>query len=137
MNQPISILFYYAYNVSFTGAPRMILHLLTALDSARFTPIFVSQCESPLTDEVRTQGITTLVTAFPAVLDVYNEGILGYGVAGKLQSASALLRYNRQIEAIGRQHNVRGIWARNVKSVLLVGPAARRCSVVNNSILSC
>jgi glycosyltransferase involved in cell wall biosynthesis len=36
-----------------------------------------------------------------------------------------LVRYNQQIAQLGRQYQVQGIWGRNVKSILLIGLAAR------------
>lgn len=129
MNQPIPLLFYVPYRQTFTGGPRVLLNLLTRLDRTQFQPICVAQQENPLTEQLRQNQIETVIVPFPPILDVYNEGVFSYSAIDKLRSIKALIDYNRQIEQIGRQYQVRGIWGRNVKTVLLVGIAAQRLKV--------
>lgn len=129
MSYPISLLFYVPYRQNLTGGPRVLLNLLMQLDRTKFRPICVAQQESILTEQLREQNIETVIVPFPSILNVYNEGVFSYSPLDKLRSAKALLDYNLQIERIARQYQVQGIWGRNVKTVLLVGIAARRLGV--------
>jgi glycosyltransferase involved in cell wall biosynthesis len=129
MNQPIPVLFYAPYSKNFTGGPRVFLNLLEQLDKAQFRPICVSHRESSLTDALHDRKIETIILPFPDILDIYNEGVFAYSWLDKLRSLKALVHYNHQIEQLGRQYRVQGIWGRNVKSILLIGLAARRLGV--------
>lgn len=129
MNTPTPLLFYAPYSQNFTGAPRVFLNLLEQLDQTQFRPICVSQRESLLTAQLHQQGFETIIIPFPKILDVYNEGIFSYTLTDKLKSAKALFEYNQQIAQLGQQYQVQGIWGRNVKSILLIGMAARQLGV--------
>jgi glycosyltransferase involved in cell wall biosynthesis len=129
MSQPIPLLFYVPYRHSLTGGPRVLLNLLTRLDRTQVQPIAVAQQESPFTDQLRQSQIETVIVPFPPILAVYHEGVFAYSLVDKLRSAKALLDYNQQIAEIGRRYQVQGIWGRNVKTILLVGMAARRLGV--------
>ena len=126
MSSPLPVLFYYPYNQSMTGGPRVVLNLTDRLEARRFFPIVATQRESPLTDELRRRGVKTVVIPFPEILDVYEGKALSYSLLQKLRSAAALVNYNRRIEAVCREYGVRAMWGRNIKSVLLTGLAARR-----------
>ncbi|MBE9011850.1 glycosyltransferase [Pseudanabaenaceae cyanobacterium LEGE 13415] len=129
MSQPIPFLFYAPYSKSFTGGPRVFLNLIERLDKTQFRPICVSHCESLLTNALRDRQIETIILPFPKILEVYNEGVFAYSWIDKLRSLKALVQYNSRLEQIARRYQVRGIWGRNVKSILLIGLAARRLGV--------
>lgn len=129
ITQPIPILFYVPYSKTFTGAPRVFLNLIDRLDRTQFRPICVAHREGRLTAALRDRQLDILIVPLPPILDVENEGVFAYSWTDKLLSFKALLDYNRQIEGIGRQYGVRGIWGRNVKTVLFVGLAARNLGV--------
>lgn len=122
-------LFYAPSGPNLTGGAKTFLQLLERLDPARFCPICVAARQSPLTDRLQQLGYKTLIVPFPPILDVYNEGVFAYSLKDKLSSLRAVLDYNARIAAIGQQHQVRGIWGRNVKSILLIGLAARQLRV--------
>jgi glycosyltransferase involved in cell wall biosynthesis len=95
------------------------------LDRTKIHPICVASCPSHLTDRLQQIGIDSLIVPFPAILNVYNEAVFAYSLFDKIKSVQALLDYNARIAGIGQQYQVRGIWGRNVKSILLLGLAAR------------
>jgi len=129
MNSSINILFYYPYGRGLTGGPRFLLNLLERLDKTRFRPIVVSQKQSPLTEEAEVLGCQKIIVPFPSILNTYNEGILQYSVVNKLNSLKALLEYNKKIEDLAKKYNINCFWGRNIKSVLLIGIAAKRLNI--------
>ncbi len=120
------ILFYYSYSQNFTGGPRGLVNLINLLDRSHFKPIFVSQQESLLTEQLSQQDVEVVIVPFTKILDVYNQGVFSYSLADKISTLKALLEYNDHIANIARQHNIDCIWSRNIKSVLLTGIAAKK-----------
>ncbi|MEB3357731.1 MAG: glycosyltransferase family 4 protein [Synechococcales bacterium] len=126
MRQQIPILLFSPYTQHLTGGPRVFLNLVERLDQSIFKPICVFHKESEVSQRCGDRGFETVVVPFPAILDIYNEGIFAYSGRDKLRSLKALLDYNTEIKQVGLRYGVRAIWGRNVKSVLLIGLAAHQ-----------
>ena len=107
-----------------TGAPRTVLNLLSELRKNGFRLILVTQHESQLTDRLREREIEVEILHVPPILDVFDEGIFDYSWIDKAKAFRAVLAYNREIMQIANAYNVDGIWARQVKGVLLAGFAS-------------
>ncbi len=109
---------------SLTGAPRTVLNLLTGLHQRGFRPVLVTQRESPLTERLREQGIRVEILPLPSILDVFDEAVFEYSWTDKIKALGAVLTYNREMMRLADEYNADGIWARQVKGVLLTGFAA-------------
>ena len=116
-------------DLSLTGGPRTVVNLLTGLQSAGYGVVLLSQRESALTEELRSQGTTVEIIGLPNILDTHNEQAKNYSLAQQAEGFVQLLRYNQRIATCCRKHEVDGLWARNVKGVLMVGVAAWRLGV--------
>jgi glycosyltransferase involved in cell wall biosynthesis len=109
---------------SLTGAPRTVLNLLTGLQGSGFRPILVTQRESILTERLCANDVSVEVLPLPPLLDVFDEGVLSYSLTDKLKSVGALLKYNRRLADVAKTYDADGVWARQIKGVMLSGFAA-------------
>lgn len=123
---PLPFACYYGYSPELTGGPRTVLSFLARLDPARFRPVLLTHHESPLAQGARALGVPVELVPPPAVLDVRGGRGLRYGWRQRAASLRALAGYTRELRGVLRRHRVRGLWARNARSVLLAGMAARR-----------
>jgi glycosyltransferase involved in cell wall biosynthesis len=124
---PISFACYYgAYSPELTGGPRTILAFLSHLDPARFRPVLVTHRESPLSDGARALGVPVELVPPPGLLSAGGGAALRYSWRQRAATLRAMGPYTGELRRVLRRHAVRGVWARNVRSVMLVGPAARR-----------
>lgn len=112
-------------DLSLTGGPRTVVNLLTGLQSAGHGVVLLSQRESALTEELRSRGVAAEVVTLPDILDVHDEQAMDYSLPRKAKSLFELLKYNQRIATRCRKHEVDGLWARQIKGILLVGIAAR------------
>ncbi|MFB6286744.1 MAG: glycosyltransferase family 4 protein [Candidatus Bipolaricaulia bacterium] len=112
-------------DLSLTGGPRTVVNLLTGLQSAGHDVVLLSQRESALTEELRSRGVPVEVVTLPDILDVHDEQAIGYSLPRKAKSLFELLKYNQRVATYCRKHEVDGLWARQIKGILLVGVAAQ------------
>ncbi|MBT9312465.1 glycosyltransferase family 4 protein [Leptothoe kymatousa] len=124
-----NVLLYYPYNQNFTGGPRVVINLAKVLTNRGFSPIVATQKASSLTDELCKANIRYEIIEFPEILDVYGGKTLGYSFFQKLASLRAISEYNHAIEKVCMHHNVKAIWGRGIKSILLTAKAAKQLSV--------
>lgn len=129
--QPNNILFYYPYNKTMTGGPRVLLSLLELLDRAKYYPIVITQKQSPLVDELKRKKVEVLVIPLPSILDEQDGRVLKYGVVKMANSFIHLMQYNLSIYRVLKNKKIKLIWARNIKAVLFVGFA----TLITNTIL--
>ena len=123
---PIPFACYYGYSPELTGGPRTVLLFLAHLDPARFRPVLLTHRDSPLARGARDLGVEVELVPPPDVLAVQGERGLRYSWRERAASLAALAAYTGQVRRVLRRHAVRGVWARNAKSVLMVAAAARR-----------
>ena len=119
------VLFYYPFNQTMTGGPRTVLNLIADIDQRGLRPVVVSQNENPLIEEVRRRGMEAHVLPFPPILDVYDKAALSYSLGKKLRAGAAVLAYNCRLAWLAQRREVRAIWARNIRGVLMTAAAAR------------
>lgn len=110
---------------SLTGAPRTVLNLLSGLHRQGFRPVLVTQRESALTEQLRERGIEVEILPLPSILDVFDEGVLEYSWIDKIRALGAVFNYNRRMMRLADAYDADGIWARQVKGILLAGPVAQ------------
>lgn len=115
------------FGTSYTGGPRVVKNLVSSLDCARFEPFVITNKESPLTSDLRELGVRYAVVDLPA--DVATGGRSVQGWRNKFNTFTVVLSSNRKIAGIIRREGIRLLWARNIKSVLLAGVAARRAKI--------
>jgi phosphatidylinositol alpha-1,6-mannosyltransferase len=123
---PIPFACYYGYSPELTGGPRTVLLFLAHLDRARFRPVLLTHRDSPLAEGARALGVPVELVPPPAILDVRDGRGLHYSWPERAASLRALAGYTGELRGVLRRHGVRGVWARNAKSVVMVGMAARR-----------
>lgn len=126
MNKPQPILFFLPFNTSMSGGPRVLLNLLLALDGSKLQPHVITTEDSPLTQAVRERGIRLHIIEPDPILSAKKGKTLKYGLTGKWKSRNALRRYNERVFQYISEHNIRLVWARNLKGVMFTGRAARR-----------
>jgi len=124
VSSPATVCFYINYFSSYTGGPQVVRSLVQRLDRERFRPFVITNCLSPLTEDLTQQGIECEI--LPQV------GSLGEtaGVSVETRTKRLLnsvrgLAYNYEIYRVLRNQNASIVWARNIKGVLLTGFAAR------------
>lgn len=128
---PHNILFYYPYNKTMTGGPRVLLSLLELLDRDKYHPIVITQKQSPLVDELNRKNVEVVVLPLPPILDEQDGKVLKYGIAKMAKSIIQLLLYNLTVYRLLKDKKIKLIWARNIKAVLFVGFA----TLISNTIL--
>jgi len=112
-------------NDQLTGGGRSVLNLLRGVRKFGVEPVLVAQCKGVLAKTVEEEDVIVRIIPLPEQIDVYEKKILNFSVLRKAGAAYALLQYNQRIRTIAREHQVNGIWARGLRSVLQVGLAAR------------
>lgn len=122
---PVPFACYYGYSPELTGGPRTVLLFLSHLDPARFRPVLLTPRDSPLAQGARELGVAVELVPPPALLEARGEAGLRYSWRERAASLRALGTYTGQLRRVLRRHGVRGVWARNARSVLMVGAAAR------------
>lgn len=130
--RPTPILFYFPFNKTLTGGPRTLLTLLELIDRSKFSPLVVTQKPSPLVDELAKRNVEVLIYPLPEILSLEERQVLRYGWTKKLISFFHLIRYNKYLIKVVKSRDIRLIWARNIKGVLLVGFAA---SLTRNTLI--
>lgn len=132
--QPIPILFFTVFRGFATGGPTFTRNLLLEIDRERLRPILVSNEESPLTDEARRLGIDTVVVALDSELTSRNRRLMSASLAAQLRGLGNVLRHNREIARIAKQHRVQVFWGSGIRSIALIALAAfvRRAPLVWN-----
>lgn len=118
---PYNILFYYPYNKTMTGGPRVLLSLLELLDRDKYHPIVITQKQSPLVDELKKRNVEVLVLPLSSILDEQDGRVLKYGAVKMAKSFINLMQYNLVIYRLLKNKKIKLIWARNIKAVLFVG----------------
>lgn len=121
----VRIMFYYAYGSNFTGAPRVVINLLENLDLEQIDPIFVTQKESELTKYLQAKNFTVKIIPLPKIIAVEDGKVFNYSLFRKIKAFQALLSYNKSIGKFISENSIDCVWARNIKSVLLVSFSAR------------
>ena len=119
--------FYYpaSPNEKQTGGVKSTLNLIKGLQDKGLQTIFISQHEGSLSQRLRMNNVDVEIINFPPVLDVYNKKGLQYSVCKKFEALKEVLKYNYKIIRYVNRHQVEGMWGRGIKSVLLIGFAAR------------
>lgn len=125
----ISLGFYIEFGSSFTGGPRNLYNLVRELDRDRFEPIVVTNMHSPLTEALVKLDVEPIILEQPASIGSDDGLALRGGIGAKLKAWRELRRYNQRIQKVFELHNVRAIWTRNIKGVLLTQRAARAMNV--------
>lgn len=123
------IAFYIEFGTSFTGGPRNLYNLVSELDRDRFEPVVITNTHSELVDALRGIGVDPVIVSQPSRIGVNDGDALRGGIAKRCGAALDVWRYNRLVARTLREHRVSLLWARNIKSVLLTGVAARRLGI--------
>ena len=125
----IRIGFYINYDSSFTGGPRVACNFAEALDRAEFSPVFMTNRISPLTEQLQARGDSFHIVPQPEVIGDRDGDVFGLGLLPKFKALLAVLRYNREVARLVKQERLDCLWVRNIKGVLLTALAAKRSRV--------
>lgn len=125
----VTCCFFVDRDVSMTGAPRSVLDLLTGLEERGVATSLVTQRESALTDQLQSGSTIVEIQELPTLLDVHDEAVLNYSRWDFVRAGRQLIDYNRQVTKVIQKLAPDVVIARQVKGVLLTGPAARRLGI--------
>jgi len=125
----MNICFFIGYDGLYTGGPRVAYNFVTRIDQTRFSPLVITNQQSPLTEHMDQAGIQyVILTQHPAIGD-QDGGTIQGGPLAKAKAVWLVLRYNQRIKAVLKEHDCNLLWARNIKGVLLTGIAAKRLGI--------
>ena len=119
-----NILFYFPYNKTMTGGPRVLINLIDFIDRNKYTPIVITQTQSPLVEELIKRNVEVIIYPLPPMLSLQDRQVLKYGLFKKLKGFIGILRYNQKLIKLLKNKQIKLIWARNIKGVLFTGFAA-------------
>lgn len=114
-----------AYYGTAGGNQRYIRMLCESARPDGWQPVVVCPGEGRLPDSVREAGGEVRVVPQPARLDRYAGAVLKSGILGRIATLFALLSYNLRILATLRELHPQAVQCHNVRSMLMIGPAAR------------
>ena len=126
---PVKVLFFYPYNKSMTGGPRVLLNFMQRINRQVIDPVVVLPSHNPLEEALKEINTRVEVFELPEILRPADEQALKYNALQKLTSVNALVKYNRQIRDFIKKENISLVWVRNIKGVLFTALGARMAKV--------
>lgn len=112
-----------------TGGPRVALNLIKEISRDDIEPIVITNRESPLTDALKAIGIDPIILKQPPEIGVDDGLAITGGIVQKFKAWRAVRQYNKLVGEVLLSRNVKALWVRNVKGVLMTSEAARRSNV--------
>ncbi|HLK56413.1 MAG TPA: glycosyltransferase, partial [Chthonomonadaceae bacterium] len=120
---------YFDHTASMSGGEIALLHLLQALDRARYVPLVVLGIDGPLAQRLQAMGIETLVLPLdPQVAQTRKDSLKGGGLL-RLGSLGRSLRYALRLARLMRSRQVDLVHTNSLKADILGGIAARLAGV--------
>jgi glycosyltransferase involved in cell wall biosynthesis len=107
------------------GAQRSLLTLLEGLDRSSVQPVVLTTGEGAFAAAARAAQLDVVILPLGRRANVFGERIQSYGPMGKLLLAIDLLRFFVRAVQWLRAHRIDAAYANDLRSLLLIGPAAR------------
>jgi len=121
--------FYIEFGNSFTGGPRNLYNLVRELNREHFEPVVITNKPSPLVDALREIDIEPIILELPPAIGADDGLAVRGGIGKKLAAWRELRKFNRRVQKVFEERDVRLLWVRNIKGVLLTGAACRRINI--------
>jgi glycosyltransferase involved in cell wall biosynthesis len=107
------------------GAQRSLLTLLAGLDRSRVQPLVLTTGEGAFATAARAAHLDVVILPLGKRANVFGGRVQSYGPTGKLLLGIDLLRFFVRAVQWLRAHRIDAAYANDLRSLLLIGPAAR------------
>lgn len=110
---------------SFYGAQRSLCALVAHMDVRRVAPIVLTAEEGALSRGFRDAGVDVRVLPVGATLNVFGGQVLRYPLWRKVLLLGSVATFTARLLAFLRRERIDVVYANDLRSLLLVAPAAR------------
>jgi len=133
--QPIEIsteartILYFDHTAEISGGEIALLHLVTALDQTRFTPVVVLAANGPLRERLESAHIKTIVLPLSSSITQMRKDSLGYKSLLQVGAIARIIAYVFLLRRVMRDTQADLVHTNSLKADIIGGVAARLANV--------